>query len=85
MSWKAPDRMSARSASSGLSAGVSYYPQDGGNAEELLAIADSRMYAVKRQHHGERAGAQDMLHLARALAETPGELESAAVGPIQAS
>ena len=56
-----------------LSVGVSYFPEDGSNAEELLAIADSRMYEVKRQHHGESEGIQNnILQLARALAEQPG-------------
>jgi diguanylate cyclase (GGDEF)-like protein len=52
-----------------LSVGASYYPEDGINAEELLAIADSRMYEVKRQHHGEGRGVENMVNLARAVAE----------------
>jgi diguanylate cyclase (GGDEF)-like protein len=52
-----------------LSVGASYYPADGTNAEELLAIADARMYEVKRQHHGEDAGVGNMVNLARAVAE----------------
>jgi GGDEF domain-containing protein len=31
--------------------GMACYPEDGGDAEELLAIADARMYEIKRQHH----------------------------------
>jgi diguanylate cyclase (GGDEF)-like protein/putative nucleotidyltransferase with HDIG domain len=34
-----------------LSAGTAFYPQDGVNAEQLLAEADRRMYATKRDHH----------------------------------
>jgi len=33
-----------------MSAGVAFYPQDGLNAEQLLAEADRRMYATKRDH-----------------------------------
>jgi len=32
-----------------LSAGAAYYPRDAGNAEELLALADSRMYQAKQR------------------------------------
>jgi len=60
-----------------LSVGVSYYPEDGSDAEELLAIADSRMYAVKRQHHGEGAMIENMVQLARALAAPPEVFEAA--------
>jgi diguanylate cyclase (GGDEF)-like protein/putative nucleotidyltransferase with HDIG domain len=55
-----------------LSVGASYYPDDGSNAEELLAIADMRMYEVKRQHHGEGNSVENMVRLARAVAECPG-------------
>jgi GGDEF domain-containing protein len=55
-----------------LSVGASYYPDDGSNAEELLAIADARMYEVKRQHHGEGGGVENMVNLARAVADRPG-------------
>lgn len=34
-----------------LSAGTAFYPEDGGTGEELLEIADKRMYAVKEEHH----------------------------------
>jgi len=34
-----------------MSAGVAFYPEDGQNAEQLLAEADRRMYATKRSHH----------------------------------
>lgn len=34
-----------------LSAGAAFYPDDGVHAEELLAIADARMYETKRLHH----------------------------------
>jgi diguanylate cyclase (GGDEF)-like protein/putative nucleotidyltransferase with HDIG domain len=52
-----------------LSVGAAYYPEDAGNAEELLAIADSRMYEVKRRHHGEGSSVENMVALARAVAE----------------
>jgi diguanylate cyclase (GGDEF)-like protein len=38
-----------------LSAGAAFYPQDGTNAEQLLAEADRRMYAAKRVHYGQHA------------------------------
>jgi len=38
-----------------LSAGAAFYPQDGTNAEQLLAEADRRMYAAKRAHYGQHA------------------------------
>ena len=34
------------------SLGVALYPQDGRNADELLQVADSAMYAVKRSQNG---------------------------------
>ena len=34
-----------------LSVGTSFYPQDGSDAEQLLAEADRKMYAVKQLHH----------------------------------
>jgi len=34
-----------------LSVGEAHYPEDGVDAEDLLAHADRRMYTVKRQHH----------------------------------
>jgi GGDEF domain-containing protein len=34
-----------------LSVGTSVYPQDGLDAEQLLAEADKKMYAVKELHH----------------------------------
>jgi diguanylate cyclase (GGDEF)-like protein len=38
----------------GLSVGEAYYPQDGEDAEALLAAADQRMYLVKRQNRRAR-------------------------------
>jgi diguanylate cyclase (GGDEF)-like protein len=34
-----------------LSVGAAFYPQDGADAEQLLAEADRKMYAVKQLHH----------------------------------
>jgi len=34
-----------------MSAGVAFYPEDGMDAEQLLAEADRRMYATKQNHH----------------------------------
>ena len=53
-----------------LSVGAAYYPEDGDNAEELLANADSRMYEVKRRHQGNGVPVQDMVNLATAVAES---------------
>lgn len=55
-----------------LSVGASYYPEDGAKAEELLAIADARMYEIKRQHHGGGDSVESMVSLARAVAEPSG-------------
>jgi diguanylate cyclase (GGDEF)-like protein len=38
-----------------LSAGVAVYPDDGEDAEELLAESDRRMYVMKQEHHSEEA------------------------------
>ncbi len=35
----------------GVSIGSAQFPADGRNAEDLLAIADGKMYEIKRQHH----------------------------------
>jgi diguanylate cyclase (GGDEF)-like protein/putative nucleotidyltransferase with HDIG domain len=45
-----------------LSVGTAFYPQDGTDAEHLLAEADRKMYAVKQVHHE---------HQALALTQTP--------------
>src|SRR5262249_19116550 len=37
------------------SAGTAWYPEDGADAEELLACADSRMYDAKRRHYTDLA------------------------------
>ncbi len=34
-----------------LSVGAAHYPEDGDDAEQLLAVADRRMYAAKNQHY----------------------------------
>jgi diguanylate cyclase (GGDEF)-like protein/putative nucleotidyltransferase with HDIG domain len=36
-----------------VSVGHAFYPEEGGDAEQLLSEADRRMYAQKRQHHNE--------------------------------
>jgi GGDEF domain-containing protein len=38
-----------------MSVGVATYPEDGADAEELLAEADRRMYKNKRQRKKDRA------------------------------
>jgi diguanylate cyclase (GGDEF)-like protein/putative nucleotidyltransferase with HDIG domain len=54
-----------------LSAGAAYFPEDGQDAEELLAIADSRMYEMKRTHHTQLTPGHDLDRLAEALATAP--------------
>ena len=39
----------------GVSTGVAFFPDDGSDAEQLLAAADHRMYAEKQVHHEDRA------------------------------
>jgi diguanylate cyclase (GGDEF)-like protein len=39
-----------------LSAGTAFYPDHGSTGEELLELADKRMYAVKQEHHRENPG-----------------------------
>jgi len=60
-----------------LSAGAAFFPDDGRDPEELLAIADARMYQMKRRHHGEAASTLPLARLAMAVggvAENRGEL-----------
>jgi diguanylate cyclase (GGDEF)-like protein/putative nucleotidyltransferase with HDIG domain len=40
----------------GLSVGTAFFPQDGSDAEGLLAAADRRMYSVKQVHHSRTEG-----------------------------
>ncbi len=49
-----------------LSVGAAFFPDDGGDAEELLAAADARMYEMKRQHKAEGSG-DGLTQLAQAL------------------
>jgi diguanylate cyclase (GGDEF)-like protein len=56
-----------------LSAGAAYFPEDGQDAEELLAIADARMYEMKRAHHTQRSSGRDLDRLAEALAAAPAQ------------
>jgi diguanylate cyclase (GGDEF)-like protein len=51
-----------------LSAGAACFPEDGRDAEELLAKADARMYEMKRRHHGEAARTVSLGRLAEAVA-----------------
>jgi diguanylate cyclase (GGDEF)-like protein/putative nucleotidyltransferase with HDIG domain len=39
----------------GISLGTAFYPDDGDNAEDLLGVADRRMYRVKQRHHASRS------------------------------
>jgi diguanylate cyclase (GGDEF)-like protein/putative nucleotidyltransferase with HDIG domain len=51
-----------------LSAGAAFFPEDGRDPEELLATADTRMYEMKRRHHGEATIAAGLERLAEAVA-----------------
>jgi diguanylate cyclase (GGDEF)-like protein len=51
-----------------LSAGAACFPEDGRDAEELLAKADARMYEMKRRHHGEATRTVSLGRLAEAVA-----------------
>ena len=51
----------------GLSIGVAFYPDDGDNAEELLASADARMYETKRRRHGEMDATHNLSRMATVL------------------
>src|SRR5216683_408378 len=44
----------------GLSVGTAYCPEDGIDAERLLAEADRRMYSMKQVHHGRAEGETDL-------------------------
>ena len=50
-----------------LSVGVASFPEDGANAEELLAGADARMYEMKRKHHSETETAGNLTRMASAV------------------
>ncbi|HTS29974.1 MAG TPA: diguanylate cyclase [Bryobacteraceae bacterium] len=50
-----------------MSVGAAFYPDDGKQAEELLAKADERMYEIKRQHHQELGAARNLNCMAAAL------------------
>jgi diguanylate cyclase (GGDEF)-like protein len=45
----------------GLSVGTAFFPQDGVDAEGLLAAADRRMYSVKQVHHSHADGEASQL------------------------
>jgi diguanylate cyclase (GGDEF)-like protein len=49
-----------------LSIGAAFFPEDGRDAEELLAVADARMYQTKREHLAARSG-EGLTQLAQAL------------------
>ena len=66
-----------------MSVGEAFYPDDGSDAEQLLAEADRRMYKSK---HSNKAARSSGIHLLpRGHFEPPEHLENlaaAAVGPI---
>jgi diguanylate cyclase (GGDEF)-like protein len=41
-----------------VSIGLACYPNDGENAEQLLGVADRKMYRSKRAFHGGRSGGE---------------------------
>jgi diguanylate cyclase (GGDEF)-like protein len=45
-----------------VSIGVAVYPSDGENAEELLSLADRKMYLSKRAFHGGGSGERQAAH-----------------------
>ena len=49
-----------------VSIGQAFYPEDGSNAEHLLAEADRRMYAVKNSHYANTADRHAEARSARA-------------------
>ena len=53
-----------------LSVGASFFPEDGTDAEELIAAADAQMYEMKRLHHAARADGGDLSYLAEATMAT---------------
>jgi diguanylate cyclase (GGDEF)-like protein/putative nucleotidyltransferase with HDIG domain len=56
----------------GISCGEAFYPQDGRDAEDLLAAADRRMYKVKqaqKTEHNAEEMARDFRQLSKALSE----------------
>ena len=61
----------------GASAGVAWYPQDGTDAEELLARADARMYDIKRQHYGDLGRLAQAVEAAQTLVPAEPRLVSA--------
>jgi diguanylate cyclase (GGDEF)-like protein/putative nucleotidyltransferase with HDIG domain len=66
-----------------LSVGEAFYPEDGSDAEQLLAEADRRMYKSKHSNKAARGGGIHLLP--RGHFEAPEHLENltaAAVGPI---
>jgi len=58
-----------------LSAGAAFYPEDGVHAEELLAIADARMYETKRLHHASARRTNSLEKLAEILDLPPAPKE----------
>jgi diguanylate cyclase (GGDEF)-like protein len=56
----------------GISCGEAFYPQDGRDAEDLLAAADRRMYKAKqaqKTEHSAEEMASDFRQLSKALSE----------------
>ncbi|MRT32884.1 diguanylate cyclase, partial [Xylella fastidiosa subsp. multiplex] len=52
----APVGWQGRSLSVGSSFGIASFPQDGAEAAAVLHVADTRLYADKRQRKGPRLG-----------------------------
>jgi diguanylate cyclase (GGDEF)-like protein/putative nucleotidyltransferase with HDIG domain len=68
-------RAVCQSDSLSLSVGAAFYPEDGCDAEQLLAKADARMYEMKHLHHAGDRSAGDLAALAQATAATQPELK----------
>jgi GGDEF domain-containing protein len=51
-----------------MSVGAAVFPQDGSDADELLAEADRRMYKAKQEHKQKRAAAAARLECALEMA-----------------
>jgi len=63
-----------------LSIGAAFYPEDGTDAEELLAKADSRMYEMKRWHHNQSTTAGNLTKMAITVQSLSYHLDGSEVG-----